>query len=250
MTKRNEKSMSRKNRWKGAKAIKLAVFAFAFIAVSAGVYFLYHSTLFPIRKIEFYGNKYLGTEEMRALTGVSEGDGLWGLSAMSVYKKLSRSPWIKALSLRKEPPGRFMVMVEEVEPFALLRDADGVSLIDETGRALDKLGSRSAEFLPVIEADPKNAEVFYEAMSLAKTVKGKGIEMGGVEIISGGGRPEDLSVRLDGMLVKIGQGEHEEKLERLFELEGEIRKRRINVDYVDLRFANRVVVKPVAEVVR
>jgi hypothetical protein len=34
------------------------------------------------------------------------------------------------------------------------------------------------------------------------------------------------------------------------ELEEEIKSRRIPVDYIDLRFANRVVVKPVNEVIR
>jgi len=52
------------------------------------------------------------------------------------------------------------------------------------------------------------------------------------------------------VVIRMGQGDYERKLSRLLALEDEIKKRQIAVDYVDLRFANRVVVKPISEVVR
>jgi cell division protein FtsQ len=63
-------------------------------------------------------------------------------------------------------------------------------------------------------------------------------------------KPEELSSIIDGMVVKVGAGEYKEKLERLLELEEDIQSRQITVDYIDLRFANRVVVKPIKEVIR
>ncbi len=47
----------------------------------------------------------------------------------------------------------------------------------------------------------------------------------------------------------MGQGDYDEKLRRLFELSDEIKRRHINVKYVDLRFANSVIVKPFKEAV-
>jgi len=63
-------------------------------------------------------------------------------------------------------------------------------------------------------------------------------------------KPHELTSIIDGMTVKIGVGEYREKLERLVELEEDIQRRKIMVDYIDLRFANRVVVKPIKEVIR
>jgi cell division protein FtsQ len=63
-------------------------------------------------------------------------------------------------------------------------------------------------------------------------------------------KPEELSSIIDGMVVKVGAGEYKEKLERLLQLEEDIQRRQITVDYIDLRFANRVVVKPIKEVIR
>jgi len=54
----------------------------------------------------------------------------------------------------------------------------------------------------------------------------------------------------DGVVVKIGSGEYEEKLARLADIEQEIKQRNISVDYIDLRFANRVLVSPVNQVVK
>ena len=62
--------------------------------------------------------------------------------------------------------------------------------------------------------------------------------------------PRIFRCKVDGMLVKVGHGEYEEKLQRLLELEDEIMRRGIPVDYIDLRFANKVIVKPINEVIR
>jgi cell division septal protein FtsQ len=48
----------------------------------------------------------------------------------------------------------------------------------------------------------------------------------------------------------VGEGEYEDKLARLADIEKEIKDRNISVDYIDLRFANRVLVSPVTEVIR
>jgi len=58
-----------------------------------------------------------------------------------------------------------------------------------------------------------------------------------------------MTVNMDGIVVKVGEGEYEDKLQRLVELEDEIRKRGIHVDYIDLRFENKAVVRPVNEVI-
>jgi len=69
-----------------------------------------------------------------------------------------------------------------------------------------------------------------------------------IEIIAH--QPNEVAANLDCMIVKMGAGEHEDKLARLLEIEQEIRTRNISVAYIDLRFARKVVVKQVNEVIR
>ncbi|MBA3060332.1 MAG: cell division protein FtsQ [Nitrospirae bacterium] len=127
--------------------------------------------------------------------------------------------------------------------------------VDDKGNLLEELKGESIPFLPIISGDPfKNSpDVLGEVFNLVRTMKDKGfiavkdrIEI----IIPHGAGPEDISMQVDGMLVKVGHGEYEEKLQRLLELEDEIMRRGIPVDYIDLRFANKVIVKPINEVIR
>jgi len=49
---------------------------------------------------------------------------------------------------------------------------------------------------------------------------------------------------VDGTHVKIGAGGYEEKLERLIRLEEDIKNMALPVDYIDLRFEHKAIVKP------
>ncbi|MCL5023003.1 MAG: FtsQ-type POTRA domain-containing protein [Nitrospirae bacterium] len=207
--------------------------------------------LFPLKEVVFYGNRHLGDGELRAIAGLDKGESLLTVSAKGVSARLLQSPWIREVSVRKDFPGRMIVRISETSPFAILETKGRAFLIDDRGKMLEEMKG-SVPFLPVITADPlRNRESFSEALQLAKVVSERKIatERNRVEIVADKG-PESLSMVLDDVLVKIGQGDYEQKLGRLFSLEDEIKKRAIAVDYVDLRFANKVVVKPISEVVK
>ena len=211
-------------------------------------------TLFPVKEIVFSGNKHVSESELKAIMGINVNESLLELSSKELEGRLLKSPWIKAVSFRKDFPHRFTVRIEESMPYALLEMNGRTFFVDDKGNLLEELKGESIPFLPIISGDPfKNSSVFSEVLNLVKTMKDKGfiavkdrIEI----IIPHGAGPEDISMQVDGMLVKVGHGEYEEKLQRLLELEDEIMRRGIPVDYIDLRFANKVIVKPINEVIR
>lgn len=209
------------------------------------------ASLFPLREVACYGNLHLSEGELKSMTGLNGGEGLLHISTKGISEKLLKSPWIRNVSVRKEFPHSVSIRIYESSPFAILEMKGRSFLIDEKGKMLEEMQG-AIPFLPVITADPfGERENFMEALLLARVLKDRKIatERGRVEIVAGKG-PESISMVLDSVVIKIGQGDYERKLSRLFELEGEIKKRAIAVDYVDLRFANRVVVKPISEVVR
>jgi cell division protein FtsQ len=173
---------------------------------------------------------------------------LLAVSGKGVSKQLLKSPWVRAVSLRREFPDTISITIEETEPFALL-DKDGhLFLIDEHGKLLEELKDDSVPFLPVIAGDPfKEKEGFSEALNLVKLMNSKGFssERDRIEVIAH--KPHELSVRVDETVVKIGTGGYEEKIERLSQLEEEIKKLGVSVDYIDLRFADKAIVKPVRD---
>jgi len=258
-TSKNRKSpkpVSRKRLWKAFFRPRTLGVAVVLLGMCAGTFLgfsVYRASarLFPLREVVFYGNLHLSEGELKSMTGLTTGEGLFPISTKGISEKLLKSPWIKNVSIRKEFPHSVSIKIHESSPFAILEMKGRSFLIDEKGKLLEEM-KEAIPFLAVITADPfGNRENFMEALQLAKVLKDKKIatERGRVEIVAGKG-PESISMVLDSVVIKIGQGDYERKLTRLFELEEEIKKRAIAVDYVDLRFANRVVVKPISEVVR
>jgi cell division protein FtsQ len=206
---------------------------------------------FVVKEVVFSGNVHLSDDELRTLAGIKGGESLLTLSSADVYRKISATPWIRSVVVRKEFPGRLLIRVKETEPFALLDMKGRLFIVDERGKMLEELRESSMPFLPIISGDPfGNKEVFSDAIRLVRAVKETGLmaRKNRIEIIAQ--RLNEIAVNLDGVVIKVGAGDYEEKLSRLTELEEEINARHIPVDYIDLRFANRVVVKPVNEVVK
>lgn len=206
---------------------------------------------FPIRNVVFLGNKHLTDDELKALAGIHGNDSLVTASGKKVSQMLLKSPWIRSVSVRKELPDTLAVLVEEVTPFALLDMNGRLFIINDKGDLLEELKDDLIPFLPVITGNPYNRdEGFSEALNLAKSMNDLGFssERNQIEIIVS--KPQELTAVIDGTVVKVGSGDYRKKLERLLELEGEIKRRNIPVDFIDLRFENRVVVKPVKEVIR
>lgn len=227
-------------------AVLMCVFAVAIV-----VYFYLHKhtikPFFSIKRIAFTGNKHLTDEELRALACVRLNGSLVSLSATEVSRQLLKSPWVRSVSLRREFPDMVSIAIKEAEPFALLDTGGHLFLIDENGKLLEELRDDSVPFLPVIAADPfKEKEGFSEALNLVRLMNAKGFssERDSLEIIAH--KAHDLSVRVDETVVKMGIGGYEEKIERLIQLDEKIKKMGISVDYIDLRFAGKAIVKPVA----
>lgn len=246
-------SQPKKRRW----VLKLCILILLLAGIYFGISYTLHAiryTLFPIREVIFSGNKHLTDSELKVIMGLKGNEGLIGLSGKELSARLLKSPWVRSVSFRKDLPDRFLIKIEEAMPYALLEMNGHTFFLDDKGNLLEEIKGDPIPFLPIISGEPfKNKNALLEVLNLVGVMKERGLtnRKERVEIIiPKGSGTEDISMQLDGTLVKIGEGEYEDKLERLLELEDEIARRGIPVDYIDLRFANRVVVKPISEVIR
>lgn len=204
-----------------------------------------------IRQIDFSGSEHLTDEELRGLTGLKGSENLVSLSGSRVFSKMTASPWIRSVSIRKEFPDTLHILVKESEPAALLEVRGSLFIIDDRGEMLQELKDSPIPFLPVISGVPfGKKENISEALNLVRAIKDKGLlfDKEHIEIVAS--KPKEMSVNFDGMIVKVGEGDYEDKLLRLIDLEEEIERRNIHVDYIDLRFTNKAIVKPVKEVIK
>lgn len=228
--------------------IKYFVFVvFPVIAFVAIIYFMSVAAkkAFTVTEVVFSGNEHLTDGELMSLTGLTGKENLIALSGAKVAEKMAESPWVRSIKVRKEFPCGLHIQVKESEPFALLDMKGRLFIIDERGKMLQELKNSPVPFLPVISGTPFGKEgVFSEALNLVRVIKEKGLmyEKDQIEIIAY--KPNDLTVKLDGVAIKVGVGDYEDKLMRLMDLEREIKNRKMRVDYIDLRFARRAFVKP------
>jgi len=201
--------------------------------------------ILTVEKILILGIYHLEEKDILRGINIKKGESLLNLSLKEVMKKLRRNPWIKKVSLRKQFPDTLLIKIEETTPKALLNLNNHMFLIDEEGNILERVRNKSIPFLPVIKnINPKNIKAILEALKLIDVLNEKGIlrDKGSIEI---GLRPYGLQMNIDGEIIKVGYGKYTEKLERWRELEPEIRKRGIPIQYVDLRFKDSVIVKPI-----
>ena len=234
------------NRRKERRRIRLAVVAPLCAALAGfGLFYLVRTSV-PLKEIVFIGNSHLKNEELRSLIKVRENDGLFGAAGSAIYGNLKRSPWIKEAVVRRELTGRMLIKVTEGVPAAILSLEGVPHLVDRDGGILEQLRDGTVLLLPVIkDIDPYNNKgTFIEAVKFIRIINDRRMAAydGVMEIT--GQRPEDITLKIDNISIKVGAGDYTKKLERLEAIKEEIQKRNMTIDYIDLRFANKVIVKP------
>lgn len=245
MERRNIRILSRRKKKKRANKIILFIFAFFTILISA--YLLLTNYIF-VRDIVFAGNYHIKDEELMHLLKIKKGDRIFSASNKELYNRLKKSPWVDEAVVRKDLTGQISISIKEATPLAILSLSDANYLVDRDGKILEHIKHNSEFFLNVIKnIDPNNKETYTEAIKLANLLY-RGEFFSGVSVEISGNRPEDIALKADNILIKIGVGDYDKKLERLRVVKKEIESRNVKVEYIDLRFADRIIVKPIEEI--
>jgi hypothetical protein len=120
------------------------------------------------------GQRYLGlqrlTIEQVAITGcrgerlaevqrvadeLCLGKPLFWFDAEKLRRKLEERRWVKGLVIRRDPPDRLSLVVEERQPLLWLVRSSGVFLLADDGVVLDRVNQSNLLPIPVV-ADPKS----------------------------------------------------------------------------------------------
>lgn len=219
-----------------------AVLIILFIC-SAAVMFYAVKNFILFGDVVFEGNRHIKNEELKALLKMKKNDSLFATAGSTLHKRLTSSPWVKDVVIRRELSGRMVVRITEAVPFAVLDISDSKYLVDKDGAILEPIREGTAIFLPVIkDIIPSNhKEGYAEALRFIKVLNDRKV---GADVQITGTRPEDITLKIENILIKVGAGDFEKKLERLELVREEIEKRQMAVEYIDVRFANRIIVKP------
>lgn len=246
----NRRAMWRAVRWTGA--LLLVIYA-----GYRGTSLVLHASMLDVRRITVQGNVRLSSGEVRAIV-----DGLRGTNIVSAdldaYRaRLLESPWVAGAALRRVLPSTVEIFVAERRPIGLCRLRGDLYLIDSEGTVIDEFGPQYAEFdLPVIDGlatSPEAGEPAIDAQRAALAARlleavaprrDLARRISQIDVRD----PHDAVVLLqkDPALLHLGEDHFAERLQSYVELAPSLRERVPDIDYVDLRFGERVYVRPVA----
>jgi cell division septal protein FtsQ len=187
-------------------------------------------------------------------------DGLRGTSILTAdlpgYRdRLMRSPWIADVAMRRVLPSTVEVFVSERRPIGLCRLGSALYLIDGAGTLIDEFGPQYSEFdLPIVDGlvsapnsgqptiDPARAELAARVIDAVAPRKDIAQRISQIDVRD----PHDAVVMLqdDAALLHLGEEKFLERLQSYVDLAPALREQVSDIDYVDLRFGERVYVRP------
>jgi cell division protein FtsQ len=241
------------------KAIRIAfqlvlVSFFLFIGHWSYIHLL-EAPFFRVRKVEVEGCRRIAQETILSFTKMEDMRNLFTVSLREVAKSIESHPWIESVGVRKVFPNKILIQIEERKPIAILQ-LEELYYIDTKGVIFSPVGDRDEYNYPfltgmtrqLLEKDPVEAKGLImkslELLMLAE--RGRNFPLHEMSEIH---MDKTLGIKCftrdEGVEVKIGWGDFEEKLKRLFPIWADLQKRGISPASIDCSDLKRMVVKRV-----
>jgi cell division septal protein FtsQ len=208
-----------------------------------------------VRRITVHGNVRVSAGEVRVLVDGLRGSSILTADLAAYRARLLESPWVADVALRRVLPSTVEVFVEERLPIGVCRLGSALYLVDRRGTIIDELGPKYAEFdLPIIDGlvrkpgsgepaiDESRADLaarVIDSLSQRKTLAARVSQIDVTDV-------HNAIVLLDDdpALLYLGEERFVERLEAYVDYAPTLRERVGEIDYVDLRFEERVYVRP------
>jgi cell division protein FtsQ len=211
---------------------------------------------FAIREVQVEGNHQLEDIDVRRAAQLQIGSNIFEISSEEARDHLLDHPWIEDARVARRLPGRIRIEVVERVPVALVA-LDQLYLVSDDGIVFKRLGVDDPVDLPVITGIASEefyddldyrTSVLLQSMALLQDYEGAGLtEREPVsEIHFDGANGIELFIGADGMNVRLGNGQHRQKLRRLRQVLERLAREKTRPSYVyldNVRSPERVTVR-------
>ena len=201
------------------------------------------------------GHERLSTGEVLALVDGLRGQNILAVSLDDWQQKLLSSPWVEHATIRRVLPSTVEITIDERHAMGIGRIGTAMYLIDGKGVIIDEYGPAYADIdLPIIDGLAASPQDGGSIVDVARA------EFAGRVIGALATRPEiakqvsqlnvsdlhDAVAILDGdpVLLRLGEADFVARLQQYLDLAPALRERVQAIDYVDLRFDERLYVRP------
>jgi len=212
------------------------------------------SSLMRVSHIVVRGNARLSIGEVEALVDGIRGESILRVDFDRYRRRLMDSPWVAGVSMWRVLPSTVEVRVTERTPLVIARVGQQLYLVDEQGVIIDEFGPQYRQYdLPIVEGlvtapatggpavEPERVQLVGRLIRALDARPALGERLSQLDVTN----PRDAVVLLDGdpAFLHLGDTRFAERLESYLELAPALRERFADIDYVDLRFDERVYVR-------
>ena len=207
------------------------------------------------------GQARLSTGEVLALVEGLRGQNILAADLEAWQEKLLSSPWVESATIRRVLPSTVEITVHERRPMGIGRLNASLYLIDPRGVIIDEYGPVYADIdLPIIDGigaaphqggsivDIARAEFATRVIAALSTRPELAKRVSQIDVSD----LHDAVVILDGdpALLRLGDTDFVARLQQYIDLAPALHERMAGIDYVDLRFDERLYVRPPKKMVK
>ncbi len=229
-------------------------------ALYRGALMVTHAPILTVDRIVVSGNERMSKGEVMAVLSGLRGENLLFTDLDAWRRRLLASPWVRDAALRRSLPSTIEVAVLERTPIAVARIGGELYLIDERGVTMDHFGPQYADFdLPIVDGltvaettpgsassatvDDTRADLAARVITAVRSTPTLAKRLSQVDVAD----RHNATVILTGdpAVLELGDDQFVPRLESYLALAPTLHERVADIDYVDLRFDDRIYVKPV-----
>ena len=214
-----------------------------------------NASALKVSRIVVEGNVRLSNGEVQQLAHGLYGSNILTADLAKHRRAILNSPWVAQAALRRVLPSTIEISVAERRPFGIGRIGNQLYLTDRDGTVIDEFGPQYAEFdLPIIDGlvrapkngkaaiDPARAELAARVIDAVSSDPAVARRLSQVDVTD----RYDAIVMLedDPALLHVGTEKFLERLQSYLQVADRLRESVTEIDHVDLRFGERVFIRP------
>ncbi len=241
---------------KAVRIVSALVLCSVLVTVCYEAYELIARTTFlRLEKIEVSRLKRIGGEEIIGLSGLKQGDAMLRMDLRLVAEQIKKNPWVEKVKVNRYFPHTMSIEVSEWEPAAIV-NVGCLYYLDRKGEIFKPLARGDSLDFPVITGitdedlarDPAGCKgMLKTALDLSDLLKVGSVfrlqDISEIHIDKGYGYT--LFTAEGGVPIKLGNDGFTEKLARLSRIYKDLSTQLQVVEYVDLNYNDKIVVKKV-----
>ncbi len=234
-------------------ALRLALAVAAGFAAYAAYSVVARADVLQVTDIVVKGNRRLTPDDVASWLADLRGEHLLWSNLDAWRERLLALPWVRDATLRRSLPSTIEVLLSEREPIGIARIDGRLYLVDESGKVIDEYDAQYSGFdVPIIDgiagsgtegaADPVRAALAGRVMASLRPAHQVSERISQLDVSD----VHNVSIILNGdpAVIHLGAERFLERLQGYLELAETVRERVPEIDYVDLRFDDRIYVRP------